>query len=54
MLQTEKMQKRFMDLVKRLKAAYDICCGRELIGDDELGIEVEEKAFYDALKLLAI
>jgi len=34
-LQTEKMQKRFMDLVKRLKAAYDICCGSELIADDE-------------------
>jgi type I restriction enzyme R subunit len=34
-LQTEKKQKRFMDLVKRLKAAYDICCGSELINERE-------------------
>ena len=26
---TEKIEKRFMGLVKRLKAAYDICCGSE-------------------------
>jgi len=30
---TEKHQKRFMDLVKRLKAAYDICCGSEDINE---------------------
>jgi type I restriction enzyme R subunit len=23
---TDKIEKRFMHLVKRLKAAYDICC----------------------------
>jgi type I restriction enzyme R subunit len=26
---TEKVEKRFMGLVKRLKAAYDICCGSD-------------------------
>jgi type I restriction enzyme R subunit len=26
---TEKVQKRFMDIAKRLKAAYDICCGTD-------------------------
>ena len=34
-LVTEKLQKRFMDLVKRLKAAYDVCCGSELISDTQ-------------------
>lgn len=34
-LVTEKHQKRFMDLVKRLKAAYDICCGSEKINEKE-------------------
>ncbi|SGZ02090.1 type I restriction endonuclease subunit R [Moritella viscosa] len=34
-LRTEKLQKRFMDLVKRLKAAYDICCGSEKINEQE-------------------
>lgn len=28
-LQTEEKKKRFMDMVKRLKSAYDICCGSE-------------------------
>ncbi len=28
---TDKIEKRFMQLVKRLKAAYDICCGSEEI-----------------------
>ncbi len=26
-LQTKKLEHRFMALVKRLKAAYDVCCG---------------------------
>ena len=34
-LKTEKLQKRFMDLVKRLKAAYDVCCGSEKISEQE-------------------
>jgi len=34
-LTTDKQQKRFMDLVKCLKAAYDICCGSEKINEDE-------------------
>ena len=34
-LQTEKQQKRFMGLVKRLKAAYDVCCGSERITETE-------------------
>jgi len=32
---TDKMEKRFMALVKRLKAAYDICCGSERISQQE-------------------
>ena len=32
---TEKIEKRFMALVKRLKAAYDICCGSEGINQRE-------------------
>lgn len=32
---TDKIEKRFMALVKRLKAAYDICCGSEGIGQAE-------------------
>ena len=32
---TEKTEKRFMALVKRLKAAYDICSGSELIGQQQ-------------------
>jgi type I restriction enzyme R subunit len=27
---TQELEKRFMNLVKRLKAAYDICCGNEV------------------------
>jgi len=34
-MQTDKTQKRFMDITKRLKAAYDICCGSEKITSDE-------------------
>lgn len=34
-MQTERTQKRFMDITKRLKAAYDICCGNEQITKDE-------------------
>lgn len=32
---TQKLEKRFMMLVKRLKAAYDICCGNEAITREE-------------------
>ena len=34
-LSTGKQEKRFMALVKRLKAAYDVCCGSEQLSDDE-------------------
>ncbi|WP_245673248.1 type I restriction enzyme endonuclease domain-containing protein [Endozoicomonas ascidiicola] len=34
-LQTEKLEKRFMALVKRLKAAYDVCCGSDRLSEDE-------------------
>ena len=34
-MQTDNTQKRFMDITKRLKAAYDICCGSEDISKDE-------------------
>jgi type I restriction enzyme R subunit len=30
-MQTAKTEKRYMDITKRLKAAYDICCGNEQI-----------------------
>jgi len=32
---TDKMEKRFMALVKRLKAAYDVCSGSESVTHDE-------------------
>ncbi|HDH01231.1 MAG TPA: type I restriction endonuclease subunit R, partial [Nitrospirae bacterium] len=32
---TDKQEKRFMYLVKRLKAAYDICCGSDAVSQDE-------------------
>lgn len=32
---TQNIEKRFMMLVKRLKAAYDICCGSERISQEE-------------------
>jgi type I restriction enzyme, R subunit len=34
-MQTANTEKRFMDITKRLKAAYDICCGNEQISKDE-------------------
>jgi type I restriction enzyme R subunit len=34
-LQTGKIEKRFMALVKRLKAAYDVCCGSEKLSQQE-------------------
>lgn len=33
-LQTKQAERRFLDLVKRLKAAYDVCCGSESITQD--------------------
>jgi len=32
---TDKVEKRFMALVKRMKAAYDICCGSEELKQEE-------------------
>ena len=32
---TEKQEKRFMALVQRLKAAYDICSGSDVLSEDE-------------------
>jgi type I restriction enzyme R subunit len=32
---TEKIEKRFMGLVRRMKAAYDICCGSEALNQRE-------------------
>ena len=34
-LQTKKLEHRFMGLVKRLKAAYDVCCGSEKLNQTE-------------------
>jgi len=43
---TQKQEKRFMDLVKRLKASYDICCGNETFGD----AEKDQVHFYLAVR----
>ena len=32
---TQKMEQRFMNIVKRLKAAYDICCGSDAFTQNE-------------------
>ena len=32
---TDKIEKRFMAMVKRIKAAYDICCGSESLSQDD-------------------
>ncbi|MEP2025409.1 HsdR family type I site-specific deoxyribonuclease [Reichenbachiella sp.] len=34
-LKTEESKKRFMDLVKRMKSAYDICCGSDELSQEE-------------------
>jgi type I restriction enzyme, R subunit len=43
---TDKIEKRFMNLVKRLKAAYDICCGSEALSQDER----DHIHFYQAVR----
>jgi type I restriction enzyme R subunit len=43
---TEQVEKRFMHLVKRLKAAYDICSGSEEITQDER----DHVHFYQAVR----
>ncbi|NMM50751.1 type I restriction endonuclease subunit R [Marinigracilibium pacificum] len=48
--QTRSHEKRFMDLVKRLKAAYDICCGSEEIKDSER----DQIHFYFAIRSLLV
>ncbi len=45
-LQTEKIEKRFMALVKRLKAAYDVCCGSEKLSQ----VEKDHIHFYLAVR----
>ncbi|HFT0551815.1 TPA: type I restriction enzyme endonuclease domain-containing protein, partial [Klebsiella pneumoniae] len=34
-MRTQKTERRFMGLVKRLKAAYDVCCGSEALSQAE-------------------
>lgn len=34
-MRTDKIEKRFMALVRRMKAAYDICCGSEALSEAE-------------------
>ena len=34
-MRTQKIERRFMGLVKRLKAAYDVCCGSEALSQAE-------------------
>lgn len=43
---TDKIEKRFMYLVKRLKAAYDICCG----SDSFIQSERDHMHFYVAIR----
>jgi type I restriction enzyme R subunit len=43
---TQNIEKRFMALVKRLKAAYDICCGSEAINQ----VERDYIHFYVAVR----
>ena len=43
---TEKIERRFMNLVKRMKAAYDICCGT----DDLTQSERDNIHFYLAVR----
>lgn len=43
---TQELEKRFMDLVKRLKAAYDICAGTDAFADKER----DEIHFYLAIR----
>ena len=43
---TQDVEKRFMMLVKRLKAAYDICCGSESISQ----LERDDIHFYIAVR----
>ncbi|WP_066015223.1 type I restriction endonuclease subunit R [Endozoicomonas atrinae] len=45
-LQTEKLEKRFMALVKRLKAAYDVCCGSDRLSE----VEKDRIHFYMAVR----
>ena len=43
---TQELERRFMDLVKRLKAAYDICAGSDAFSDEERN----EIHFYLAIR----
>lgn len=45
---TDKIEKRFMRLVKRLKAAYDICCGSEGLSQHER----DQIHFYMAVRTI--
>ena len=47
---TEKHEKRFMGLMKRLKTAYDICCGSESISQDEK----DQVHFYLAVRSILV
>lgn len=45
---TEEMEKRFVGLTKKLKAAYDLCCSSEHISDEER----DQIHFYLAIKAI--
>ncbi|MFT5906459.1 MAG: type I restriction enzyme R subunit, partial [Cryomorphaceae bacterium] len=47
---TEKIEHRFMQLMKRLKAAYDICCGAEEITETER----DRIHFYLAIRSIVV
>ena len=49
-LQTEKLEKRFMALMKRLKTAYDICCGSESLTQ----LEKDHVHFYLAVRSIVV
>lgn len=48
--QTEKQKKRFVQMVKRLKAAYDICCGSEELTEHER----DQVHFYLAVRSIVM
>ena len=45
---TEDMEKRFMEMVKKLRSAYDLCCSSEEISDEEK----DHIHFYFAIKAI--
>jgi type I restriction enzyme R subunit len=49
-LESEEKKKRFMDMVKRLKSAYDICCGNEALNE----AQKDSVHFYLAIRSIIL